>query len=144
MKNEEPTPGLLWSICSLKCPRCRRGTMFTEKNPYKKLSVNYMLRMPERCSVCNQKFDLEPGFWYGTGFVSYGITVFLSFISFLLWWLIVGISLQDNRVFYWIIFNAILIIALQPWLMRLSRVVYIYFFVKYDTHYLENEPHRFQ
>ena len=91
--------------------------------------------MPEHCPVCDQKYDLEVGFWYGTGYVSYALTVLLSGITFLAWWALIGISTDDNRILYWLGFNTIVIIILQPWLMRLSRAVYLYFFVTYDANY---------
>jgi hypothetical protein len=109
--------------------------MFTHKNPYKKLKLSYILEMPEACPVCKQKFNLEVGFWYGTGYVSYALTVLLSGITFVAWWMAIGISTDDNRIFYWLIFNTIVIIVLQPWLMRLSRAVYIYFFITYHQNY---------
>ncbi len=142
MEKPAAKPGIFWSIFSMKCPRCRRGNMYNGGHAYKKLNLKHIFNMPDRCEECNQKFDMEPGFWYGTGFVSYGLAVFLSIVSFLLWWLIVGISLQDNRVFYWLIFNGILLLVIQPWLMRLSRVIYIYIFVSYDPHYKENLPQK--
>ncbi|MEJ7821554.1 MAG: DUF983 domain-containing protein, partial [Chitinophagaceae bacterium] len=70
-----------------------------------------------------------------TGYVSYALTVLLSGITFLLWWALIGISTEDSRIFYWLTINTILIIILQPWLMRLSRAVYIYFFISYDENY---------
>lgn len=102
-----------------------------------------MLDMPERCPVCNQKYELETGFWYGTGYVSYGITVGLSVFTFILWWILIGFSVDDNRIFYWLIANGILVIVLQPWLMRLSRVVYLWFFVKYSDNYERENPKLF-
>ncbi len=131
----KPKPNLLWSIITMRCPRCRRGGMFTNKNPYKKLSLAYMLDMPNACPVCKQKFDLEPGFWYGTGFVSYGLAVLISAFTFIAWWLVVGISMNDNRVVYWLVFNAGLILLIQPWLMQMSRSIYIYFFIRYNENY---------
>ena len=99
-----------------------------QKNPYSK----GFMKMHDRCEVCGQYFDLEVGFYYGSGYVSYAITVALSAISFIAWWIIIGISYDDNRVFGWLIFNALLILGLQPWLMRLSRTVWLATFVKYD------------
>jgi hypothetical protein len=86
---------------------------------------------------------MEPGFWYGTGYVSYALTIALSVSTFIAWWVIVGVSFDDNRVFWWLGINAFLLIALQPWLMRLSRTIYLYFFVHYDKHYEETEPQHF-
>ena len=91
--------------------------------------------MPDCCPVCKQKFEMEPGFWYGTGYVSYGLMILLSAITFVAWWILIGISVDDNRIFYWLILNAALIIISQPYMMRLSRVIYLNFFVHYNEKY---------
>lgn len=113
--------------------------MFKHGNAYKKLSLTYIFDMYEKCPVCGQKFDLELGFWYGTGYVSYGLMVILSATTFVVWWIIIGISTEDNRIFYWLILNAVLIVILQPWFMRLSRVIYLNFFVSYNENYDKDE-----
>ena len=136
-EEHKPKPNYLWSLFTMRCPRCRRGDMFKNNNAYKKLKLSYILVMYDTCPVCSQKFDLEPGFWYGTGYVSYGLVVLFSAVTFIAWWIIIGISTEDNRVFYWLIANAVLVIVLQPWFMRLSRVAYLNFFVKYNTNYDE-------
>ncbi len=143
ISEEKPKPGFLWSLFTLRCPRCRRGSMFSHKNAYKKLNLSYILDMPDACPVCHQKFDLEPGFWYGTGYVSYAVVVLFSAITFIAWWIIIGISMNDNRVVGWLIFNAILIIVLQPWFMRFSRTLYLAFFVKYNKNYDTEEGKTF-
>lgn len=127
----------------MRCPRCRRGDMFKNPNAYKKLSLSYILDMYDHCPVCNQKYDLEVGFWYGTGYVSYGLAVLLSAITFVAWWILIGISFNDNRVFYWLGINTFLLVVIQPWLMRLSRVIYLYFFVSYDSDYENKESVKF-
>lgn len=119
----------------MRCPRCRRGDMFKHPNPYKKLNLTYILDMYEECPLCKQKYDLEPGFWYGTGYVSYALAVAISAATFIAWWVIIGISVDDNRIFGWLIFNALLLVVIQPWLMRMSRVLYIRFFVRYNENY---------
>lgn len=100
--------------------------------------------MYDNCPVCNQKYDLEPGFWYGTGYVSYALAVAVSVTTFVAWFVLIGVSTGDNRIFYWLILNALILVILQPWLMRLSRVIYIRFFVPYDPHYEENRPKQFE
>ncbi|MEO8412515.1 MAG: DUF983 domain-containing protein [Ginsengibacter sp.] len=132
---KKPKPNYLWSMFTMRCPRCRRGDMFKDNNPYKKLKLSHIFDMYDECPVCRQKFELEPGFWYGTGYVSYALVVLFSGITFIAWWLIVGISTEDNRVLYWLLFNGLLIIILQPWFMRVSRVAYLNFFVKYNENY---------
>ncbi|MDQ6902698.1 MAG: DUF983 domain-containing protein [Bacteroidota bacterium] len=132
---KKPKPNFIWSVLTMRCPRCRRGDMFRNPNPYRKLKLSYIFDMYDHCPVCRQKFDLEPGFWYGTGYVSYALAVAISAITFIAWWVIIGISTEDNRIFGWLIFNSVLLVVIQPWLMRLSRVVYLLFFVKYNENY---------
>jgi hypothetical protein len=91
--------------------------------------------MPSKCEECGQPFELEVGFWYGTGYVSYALTVLLCVFSLLFWWLTIGLSTEDNRFFWWLGINGGMLILAQPWLMRISRVIYLYFFVKYDPDY---------
>jgi len=125
-------PNYLWSMFTMKCPRCRRGHMFTQPNPWK---LRRTLTMPGKCPECGQPFELEVGFWYGTGYVSYALSFALSVATFIAWWVLVGISTEDSRFFWWMGLNAALLVFLQPWLMRLSRVIYLYFFVRYDPNY---------
>ena len=91
--------------------------------------------MNERCPVCGQPLDMEPGFYYGTNMTSYVIALLVSVLSFVLWILIIGISLEDSRFFWWIGFNALLLLVLQPPIMRLSRTVWLSFFVKYSANW---------
>ncbi|MCW3124232.1 MAG: hypothetical protein JWQ38_3724 [Flavipsychrobacter sp.] len=91
--------------------------------------------MPDVCPVCGQKFELQTGFYFGTGFVSYALTVFLSGLTFVLWWFTIGMSIRDNRVWWWLGVNAALLILLQPLLQRLSRSIWIAFFVRYDKNW---------
>lgn len=132
---KKPKPNFLWSMVTMRCPRCRRGSMFKDNNPYKKLNLTHIFEMYDQCPVCAQKFDLEPGFWYGTGYISYALFVVFSAITFIMWWAIIGISTEDNRVLYWLLINGLLIVVLQPWFMRFSRVVYLSIFVKYNENF---------
>ena len=127
----------------MRCPRCRKGPMFKDNNPFRKLKLSYIFDMPDNCPVCNQKYDLEPGFWYGTGYVSYALAVAVSVTTFIAWLVLIGVSVDDNRIFYWLGFNCVLLVVIQPWLMRLSRVIYLYIFVKYDANYKATKPKEF-
>lgn len=135
-------PNLIVSILKTRCTRCRRGPMFVYSNPY---NLRHVMKMHERCPVCGQPLDMEPGFYYGTNMISYALAVLLSALSFLLWWLTIGFSLSDNRFFWWIAANAVLLIALQPPLMRISRAIWLVFFVPYSPKWREGdiiEPER--
>jgi len=133
-------PNYFWSLLTMKCPRCRRGPMFNNNNPWR---LRKVFDMPKRCPECNQPYELEVGFWYGTGYVSYGLSVALSLTSLVAWYILIGMSTKDNRFFWWLGTNIFLLIALQPWIMRLSRVIYLYFFVKYNPNYKNEKVTQF-
>jgi hypothetical protein len=96
--------------------------------------------MNAECPVCGQITDIEVGFYYGTSYVSYLAGVLISIICFLLWFFIIGFSFSDNRFLYWLTFNSILLLALQPWLMRFARSLWLSFFVKYDPEWRDHKP----
>ncbi|WP_317195740.1 DUF983 domain-containing protein [Pinibacter aurantiacus] len=90
------------------------------------------MKMNSLCPVCKQPTEIEVGFYYGTGYVSYALALMVCGISFAAWWLLIGFSLDDSRFFWWLGFNAVLLAAMQPYLMRLSRSMWLSFFVRYD------------
>lgn len=120
---------LAGSVLTNRCPRCREGRLFTDPNPYHLRST---MRMPEHCPVCGQVFELQTGFYFGTGYVSYALSVLLVMVSFVLWYFTIGFSLDDNRLFWWLGSISALLIFLQPVLQRLCRSIWIAFFVRYD------------
>ena len=42
-------------------------------------------KMVDNCQVCGQRTQFEPGFYFGTGYVSYALTVGFSIITFVSW-----------------------------------------------------------
>jgi hypothetical protein len=117
-------PGFL-KLFACKCPRCRKGDMFEDKNPW---NLKKTMAMNKQCPVCGQPFDIEVGFYFGSSYVSYAFTVAFSVASFIAWWVLVGFSIYDNRVWYWLALNAALLIALQPYFMRFARTGWLAFF----------------
>jgi uncharacterized protein (DUF983 family) len=126
----------LSSVLTCRCPRCREGKLFTNST---QASIKKNLEMPVQCSVCGQPTEIEVGFYYGTGYVSYALTVALSVSTLVAWWVLIGFGLEDNRFIYWLISNAVLLLLLQPFLMRLSRSIWISWFVSYDPDWQEHE-----
>ncbi len=134
--------GYLSAVLTNKCPRCREGNLFESANAY---DLKNNMKMNERCPVCGQRTEIEVGFYYGTSYVSYALTVAFSAITFIAWWIIIGISINDNRIFYWLGINSVLMLLLQPVFMRLSRTLWLSWFVKYDPewkHRQAEEPER--
>jgi len=130
--NKKAERGLLTSVLTNKCPKCRKGSLFVNPNPY---HLKTTMRMPEHCPVCGQAYELEPGFYFGTGYVSYGLSVMFTAIFFVLWYFTLGISIKDDSIFWWLGVNALLLVILQPLLQRLSRSIWIAFFVHYDPNW---------
>lgn len=97
--------------------------------------------MHEECPVCGQPTEIEVGFYYGTGYVSYVLSIALIVASFVVWKMLIGVtfSIDDNRIFYWMISAFLLLFLLQPPLMRLSRTLWLSWFVKYDRNW-KNHP----
>lgn len=129
-------PSYLMAVLTNRCPRCREGNIYEVSNPYK---LKTCVKMNENCPVCGQRTEIEPGFYYGTGYVSYALSVAVCVASLIAWWVFIGFSLHDSRFFWWIGFNAVLLIALQPVLMRLSRTLWLSWFVKYDPDWKETK-----
>lgn len=125
----------LASIFKSKCPHCRQGDLFCTTSAYKK----GFMKMHSNCTECNQRTELEQGFYYGSAYVSYALTVALSVATFVAWYVLIGMGLDDNRVFWWMGSNAFFLIALQPSIMRLSRAIWLSFFVKYNRYWKEEK-----
>ncbi|WP_348797911.1 DUF983 domain-containing protein [Flavobacterium adhaerens] len=115
-------------LLSFKCPRCHEGHLFVNK--WYNLSNGN--KMVQNCSVCNQRTELEPGFYQGTGYVSYALTVGFSIITFIIWISITGYGFKNKEVFWWLPINIFALILMQPWLMRLSRVLWLTMFFHGD------------
>lgn len=124
------------AVLTNKCPRCRSGNIYEEQNAYK---LRKCVRMNELCPVCGQPTEIEVGFYYGTGYVSYAVSVAVCVASFLAWWVLIGFSLQDSRFFWWLGLNALLLILLQPLIMRMSRTLWLSWFVSYDPYWKERQ-----
>jgi uncharacterized protein (DUF983 family) len=135
MSPEKPHRGYLATIFGCYCPRCREGKLFKQALT---LKLKGTMKMHEQCPVCGQPTDIEVGFYYGTGYVSYFIAVMLSLVTLLVWWVTIGFSFEDNRFLTWIICNSVLLLLLQPWLMRFSRSLWISWFVSYDPNWREH------
>jgi hypothetical protein len=136
MSVSEKQPGII-NLLKCKCPRCRRGDMFENKNPY---VLKETMKMNKECPVCGQPLNIEVGFYYGSSYIGYAVSLALSATTFLAWWALIGFSLSDNRFFYWLTFNSVFLIGLQPYLMRLARTGWLAFFVWYDKNWRTNAP----
>ncbi len=116
------------SIVGMKCPRCQEGNLYVTRSAY---SFKNWSKMHERCLVCEQKFELEPSFYYGSMYVSYAFTVAL-FIA--IW--IIGSVFMNLNIISVVAILAVVSLILAPYIFRLSRSTWIHLFVKFAPNYL--------
>ncbi len=115
------------SILTGSCPRCQNESMYLDKNP---LHLSKLLKMNEKCSHCGLKYQIEPSFFYGAMYVSYGLNVALGVAAFVISFVIFKTNLK-------IAFIAILAsnLILFPFVLRWARNIYINMFVSFDEKY---------
>ena len=101
------------SILTGSCPKCQEESMYVEKNPYK---LNTIYKMHDTCSHCHTQYKIEPSFFYGAMYVSYGVTVAIGVAVFVILNLIM--QLNVTATFIGII---VAILALMPVTARVSR-----------------------
>ena len=85
------------------------------------------MAMNERCSHCNTKYKIEPSFFYGAMYVSYGVGVAVAMIAFLISHYIFKTGL--NASFICIV---ITLVSAYPIIVRLSRNIWINLFMSYN------------
>ena len=70
---------------------------------------------------------MEPSFFYGSMYVSYGVGVAFAVAAFIISYLFIGTSLTTA---FWAIVGTL--VVFMPVIMRLSRNIWINFFMSYD------------
>lgn len=130
----------LYSIFTFTCPRCQEGPVFEIKSSYS----SQLAKMHKNCPVCGEKFDREPGFYFGAAYVSYALTVALWVAVFvaLVTFNAIGIipfSIGEDWVWFLVV-GILTLIALLPVLYRMSRVIWLNLFVKYKGREANDQP----
>lgn len=116
----------LYSVLYQKCPRCQERNLFKSKA----YDLKHFTDMPESCDCCGQRFTLEPAFYSGAMYVSYALQVALFATVYVA--LRVLFNPGTEIYIYTIIAATVLLL---PITLRLSRSIYINFFVSYDKQY---------
>ncbi len=114
----------IYSIFTGTCPKCQQESMYETKNPYK---LNDVLKINDKCSHCGTKYRLEPSFFYGSMYVSYGVGIAFAVAAFVISYLFLGSSLLTA---FFAIVGTMLVFG--PIIMRLSRNIWINMFMSYD------------
>ena len=127
MNKPVPRPSVITALLANKCPNCRRGFVFTQKSVFPLTSC---VRLVDNCSVCGQKMKSESN---NGGGINYALTVCIIFLNLLWYWPVFGLSYKDNSIYHFLITSTVVAVLLQPWLMRLSRMLYLYLYVSYGS-----------
>lgn len=114
----------LYSIFTGACPKCHQESMYLNKNPY---ILSDVIKMKDHCSYCNTKYRIEPSFFYGSMYVSYGIGIAFALAAFIISYLFLGSSLMTAFITI-----VVTLIVFGPIIMRLSRNIWINLFMHYD------------
>ncbi|NQX86173.1 MAG: DUF983 domain-containing protein [Flavobacteriaceae bacterium] len=122
----------LYSILKGACPKCHNESMYLNPNAF---VLSQTLKMHEHCSHCDTKYKIEPSFFYGSMYVSYGVGVAFAVAAFVIAYIFIGTNLKTA-------FIAIVgtMVVFFPIIMRLSRNIWINFFIQYDKTFQQKNP----
>ena len=112
-----------YSVANLKCPRCHEeGVFYTGTWAFTK-----PFDMKGRCSTCDLNYMPEPGFYYGSMFVSYIIWGWFSliFVGSLIYFGGWGV---ESSFLVLILISSVFFV----WLYRVSRSIWMNINFKYD------------
>jgi len=108
------------AVLQCKCPRCRRGDIFTGNAYAFKLQKTNV-----HCPVCNLKFEREPGFFYVAMFVSYAMNV-AEIITIGVASYVLGLPLIYENLWYYVALILAGVLLLSPINYRYSRVILLH------------------
>ena len=112
-------------IVRMQCPKCQKGAFF-KGHPYELTKIGLV---KESCSHCGLKYEMEPGFFQGSYYVSYGLAVGL----FVALWILKSLFLPNLNYLTTLISMVIALLVLAPLLFAYSKVIWIHLFVNYDS-----------
>ncbi|MBN8681784.1 MAG: DUF983 domain-containing protein [Chitinophagales bacterium] len=120
------------SIFFVKCPRCQESRAFETGS----WSFVKGTDMRKRCPVCDLDYEPEPGYYYGSMFISYIWTAFFSliFVAIFHWILGLGVWTAMGALGIFIAINFI-------YIFRISRMMWLNIHVKYDPKFQQQHKH---
>ena len=125
MSDSIKKPALLPALFTMKCPSCRKSCVFINKSIF---PLGQLVLLKDKCEICGQKMKSERN---NGGGINYALTMILFILNLLWYWPIFGLSYQDNSMYYYLIASTLVVLLAQPFLMRLSRIIYLYLYVNF-------------
>lgn len=124
-----PTLSYPAALLQGKCPRCRKGNIFTHSIVNNLFQFN---KMNETCPHCGVRLEPEPGFYQGAMYVGYAFTIAVILaVSAVLYFS----GRPSAYVYMWTVIG--IMVLLIPVNYRYSRILYLYFFggIDFDPRY---------
>ena len=121
------------ALAELRCPRCHQGKLFSTSA----LNLSEFARMPAQCPVCSQSFEPEPGFYFGSMYITFAFNVATV--------LVLGVLLYylfDNpETWVYVVSVTVVTLLFTPLILRYSRALMLYLFggARFDRKYAEPE-----
>ena len=115
---------IFYSIVRNKCPQCHQSNVFKTNNAF---NLSKFDKMNAICDCCGLKYEKEPGYFYGAMYESYGVMVGWFIIT----WAI-DTFLINSETWQYLTFFIISIIVFMPLTFRISRLLWLNIFVKFD------------
>ncbi len=114
----------LKSILLCRCPKCHEGKIFVDQNPY---HIGNISKMEKKCPNCGFDLENETGFHFMSMYISYILSAGFSFLFLvpLSFWL--GLDWIPKLL----LANAIILVALWPFIFRWARMVSLWITVKW-------------
>ena len=108
------------AIIQCRCPRCRKGNLFTN-SPF---SLRFGRRLNIHCPVCNLHFEREPAFFEGALYFNYAMNVAIMMSSGVATYVLLG----DPGPYVYFGISAAMVVLLVSFTSRLSKSMMLHFF----------------
>jgi uncharacterized protein (DUF983 family) len=115
----------LYSILTGSCPRCHGESMYEHPNPYQ---IGKLFKMRQRCSRCGTKYKLEPSFFFGAMYVSYAVGIAFAVAAFVIAYYFLTLGILNSFIAI-----VITLILFLPIIIRISRNIWVNFFINYTS-----------
>ncbi|WP_428328452.1 DUF983 domain-containing protein [Mucilaginibacter sp.] len=118
-----------WAMLHTKCPRCRRGNMFS--GGMYDFGSN---KIHKTCPHCNLHFEIEPGYFYAAMYVSYALNVGEAIGLVIITYFLTH-NADSPWLYTWVLLAGCLLLA--PINFRYSRVILLFWLspkINYQPH----------
>lgn len=115
---------IVYSVVKNKCPKCHTGKVFKIDNAY---NLRMFDKMETNCPCCGERYEKEPGSFFGAMYVSYALMV----AWFVTTWVIDTLFFHA-QIWQYLTFVVTTMLLLTPLTFRVSRLIWLNFFISYN------------